>query len=173
MRLSKFVATILVGFFLFTVTLPVQAAPKKKNKKPPQPIEIVADEMYFSDKTGELFAKGNVVITQDKSKIYADIVRGNDKQKELWVDGKAKLVEPLTNITGMKIRYNYEAQFGTMLDIRGKCGDDYISGSNIHFEKDKYTAYNSTTTGCPAKGTPDYRVTARKVVIWPDDKLIG
>ena len=80
MKASKFVAGILIVVVLFVGALPAQAAPrKKKEKKPPQPIEIVADEMYFSDKTGELFAKGNVVITQDKSKIFAAIVRGNDK----------------------------------------------------------------------------------------------
>ena len=143
MKASKFVAGILVVVVLFAGALPAQAAPrKKKEKKPPQPIEIVADEMYFSDKTGELFARGNVIITQEKSKIFADIVRGNDKQKELWVDGKAKLIDPLTNITGVRIRYNYDAKFGSMENIKGKCGDDFVSGSNIHFENGKYTAYN-------------------------------
>jgi LPS-assembly protein len=156
------------------MTLPAAAAAKKKkSKKPPQPIEIVADEMYFSDKTGELFARGNVVITQDKSKIYADIVRGNDKQTEMWVDGKARLIEPRTDLVGIKIRYNYGAKFGAMQEIKGQCGDDFISASKIHFENGKYTAYNATTTGCPAKGKPDYRVTAKKVVIWPEDKMIA
>ena len=174
MRRTKITAVLLAVFLVLTMGLSTQAAPKKKKpKKPPQPIEIVADEMYFSDKTGELFAKGNVVITQDKSKIFADIVRGNDKQKELWVDGKARLIEPATNVTGIKIRYNYDAKFGTMENIKGKCGDDFVSGSKIHFEQGKYTAYNATTTGCPAQKTPDYRVTARKVVIWPEDKMIA
>lgn len=174
MKASKIIAGILIVLLLSVGVVPVQAAPRKiKEKKPPQPIEIVADEMYFSDKTGELFAKGNVIITQDKSKIFADIVRGNDKQKELWVDGKAKLIDPFTNITGLRIRYNYDAKFGTMENIKGKCGDDFVSGSNIHFENGRYTAYNATTTGCPAKKTPDYRVTARKVVIWPEDKMIA
>ena len=173
MRKTKIVAGLLVALLLLGDTITVQAATKKKVKKPPQPIEIVADEMYFSDKTGELFARGNVVITQDKSKIYADIMRGNDKQTEVWIDGKARLIEPLTNVTGTKIHYNYGNKFGTMQDVKGKCGDDFISGSKIHFENEKITAYNATTTGCPAVKTPDYRVTARKVEIWPEDKLIA
>lgn len=173
MKIRKFVAGLLVGCLLCAGPITVQAAPKKKDKKPAQPIEIVADELYFSDKTGELFARGNVVLTQAKSKIYADVIRGNDKQKELWVDGKVILVEPDTHVTGMKIRYNYDAKFGTMQDVKGKCGDDFIAGSNIHFEGGKYTAYNASTTGCPAKGTPDYRVTARKIIIWPEDKMIA
>ena len=174
MRTTKITAVLLAAFLLLTMGVSTQAAPKKKKpKKPPQPIEIVADEMYFSDKTGELFAKGNVVITQDKSKIFAAIMRGNDKQTEVWVDDKARLIEPLTDVSGMKIHYNYGNKFGTMQDVKGKCGDDFFSGSKIHFENGKYTAYNATTTGCPAKKTPDYRVTARKVEIWPEDKLIA
>ena len=174
---SKVLVGVLCIALLAPGTLPAQAAAKDKKKKPAQPIEIVADEMYFSDKTGELFAKGNVVITQDKSKIYADIMRGNDKQTEVWIDDKARLVEKNpesnTDVTGIKIRYNYGNQFGTMQDVKGKCGDDFIAGSKVHFEGGKITAYDASTTGCPAKRTPDYRVTARKVEIWPEDKMIA
>ena len=173
MKTTKIVAGLLVGLLLVAGSLPVQAATKKKVIKPQQPIEIVADEMYFSDKTGELFAKGNVVITHDRNKIMAGIMRGNDKQMEVWVDGKAQLIDPVTNVTGTKIRYNYGAQFGTMQDIKGKCGNDYITGENIHFEQGQYTAYQASSTSCPAKGTPDYRITARKIVIWPGDKMIA
>ena len=172
MRMTKNTAGLLIALILFTSFAPVEAA-KKKKPKPPQPIEIVADQMYFSDKTGELFAKGNVVITQDKTRILAEIIRGNDKETQVWVDGSARFVEPQTNLTGMKIRYNYGSQFGFMRDVQGKCGHDFISGEKVHFEEGKVTAYAATTTGCPAKGTPDYRVTARKLVIWPGDRMIA
>ena len=174
---NKVLVGVLCLALLAPGALPAQAASKNKKKKPAQPIEIVADEMYFSDKTGELFAKGNVVITQDKSKIYADIMRGNDKQTEVWIDDKARLVEANgksnTDVTGIKIRYNYGNQFGIMQDVKGKCGDDFIAGRKVHFEGGKITAYDASTTGCPAKRTPDYRVTARKVEIWPEDKMIA
>jgi len=170
-RTTKIVAGFL-ALFLIAGQMPVQAAQKAK-AKPPQPIEIKADELYFSDKTGELFARGNVVITHDRSQIFADIMRGNDKETEVWVDGKARLIEPLINVTGTGIRYNYGLKFGKMQDIEGKCGSDYISGNNIHFEEGKYTAYQASTTACPAKGTPDYRITARKIVIWPGEKMIA
>ena len=173
-KLSRFVACVLIASLAMAGPFVAQAAPRgKKEVKPPQPIEVVADEMYFSGTTGELFGRGNVVVTHGDSRIYADIIRGNDKQTEIWVDGKARLIDPVTNITGMRIRYNYGFEFGTMSEVKGKCGNDFISSSNVHFEKGKYTAYNATTTSCPAKGTPDYRVTARKVEIWPGDKMIA
>ena len=158
---------------VLTGPMTLQAAPKKKDSLPPQPISITADELYFSDKTGEMFAQGNVVVTQGKSQIFADIMRGNEQQTELWVDGKSRFVEPLSDVTGMKIRYNYGAKFGAMMDIKGKCGDDFISGDRVDIQPGKYTVYGATTTGCPAKGTPDYRITARKIEIWPNEKFIA
>ena len=172
MKTTKLVAGLLAFVLLSTGYVPAEAA-KKKKPKAPQPIEIVADEMYFSDKTGELFAKGNVVITQDKSKILADIIRGNDKETQVWVDGLARMNDPVTNITGMKLRYNYASEFGFMQDVKGKCDHDFISGKNVHFEQGKITAYQATSTTCPAQGTPDHRITARKIVIWPGDKMIA
>ena len=173
MRTTRIAAGFLLLFVLLAGGLPAQAASKTEVKKPPQPISITADELYFSDKTGEMFAQGNVVITQDKTKIFADIVRGNHKETEVWVDGQVRLTEPRTDVTGMKIRYNYGSKFGMMRDIKGKCGDDFVSGRKVDFQQGKYTVYDATTTGCPTKGTPDYRVTARKVEIWPEDKVIA
>ena len=173
MKATKFLAGLLLVTLLLTSAPVTEAAPKKKTTKPPQPITVEADELYFSDKTGELFAKGNVVITQDLSKIYTELMRGNDKETEIWTDNVTRLQEPLSDVTGMKIRYNYGLKFGTMQDIKGKCGDDFITGKKIHFEDGKYTAYEASTTGCKTQGQPDYRVTARKVVIWPNDKMIA
>lgn len=171
MRTTKIVAGLL-AFVLFTSFVPAEAA-KKKKPKAPQPIEIVADELYFSDKTGELFAKGNVVITQDKNRVTAEIIRGNDKETQVWVDGLARLTDPFTNITGMKLRYHYGSQFGFMQEFQGKCDRDFISGKNVHYEQGKITAYHATTTTCPAKGTPDHRITARKIEIWPGDRMVA
>ena len=172
MKATRIVAGFLVMILLLAGSLPVQAASKKIKKKPPQPIEIVADELYFSDKTGEMFARGNVVITQDQNKLLADMVRGNDKETEVWVDGKARWIEPLTNVTGNKLRYNYGRRYGTMQDIKGKSGNDFIASRTSEFGDGKITAYQASLTSCPAI-KPDYRVTARKVVIWPGEKLIA
>lgn len=171
MKATRIAAGLLVGCLLAALPLSAEAA-KRKKPKPPQPIEIVADDMYFSDKTGELFAKGNVVITQEDRKIFADVVRGNNKETEVWVDGQARFTEPLTTLNGTKLRYNYGLKYGSLQDVKGKSDHDFLSARSVQFEQGMYTAYDATMTGCPAK-VPDQRVTARKVVIWPGDKLIA
>lgn len=173
MKVAKRVAGFVIGILFLTWTLPLQAAAKKKDDLSAQPISIVADELYFSDKSGEMFAKGNVIVSQGNSKISADFLRGNDKHNELWVDGVARYQEPLSDVLGMKIHYNYGLGFGTMQNIRGRCGEEFITGERATIETGKYVVYGASTTSCPTKGTPDYRVTARKIVIWPNDKVVA
>ncbi len=174
MRTTTWIAGFLTGTLLMAGAFCTPAAAKPKAAAEPQPITIEADELYFSDKTGEMFARGNVVITQEQIRIFADLLRGNDKNTEVWADGKIRLTDPLNDITGMKIRYNYGSQFGMMQNINGRCDDLFVAGDKAEFQKGKYTFYKASATTCPStKGVPDYRVTARKVVIWPGVKMIA
>lgn len=159
---------------ILTARAPAEAAvAKTKLEKVAQPISIEADELYFSDKTGEMFARGNVVISHDQNRIFADLLRGNDRQMEVWVDGTVRFTEPLTNLSGMKLKYNYGSKFGVMQEVAGKCGDIYLTGRKAEFTESKYTLYDSTATTCKMKGTPDFRITAGKLDIWPGDRLIA
>ena len=164
---------VLLLLTLTTVAPTASAADKTKPEKKTQPVSIEADELYFSDKTGEMFARGNVVISQDQKRIFADLLRGNERQMEIWVDGAVRFSEPLTELSGMKLKYNYGSKFGVMQEVTGKCEDVYLSGRKAEFTEGKYTLYDSTATTCKMKGTPDFRITAGKVDIWPGDKLIA
>lgn len=164
---------VLSLMILAAIAPAVAAAAKAKPEKPAEPVTIEADELYFSDKTGEMFARGNVVIHQGTNRIFADLLRGNDRQMEIWVDGPVRFTEPLTNLSGIKLKYNYTSKFGIMEEVAGKCGDIYLSGRKAEFGEGKYTLYDSTASTCKMKGPPDFRVTAGKVDIWPGDRLIA
>lgn len=169
---------LVLSLMILTATAPTVAVAAKAKSvqpaQPAQPISIEADELYFSEKTGEMFARGSVVISQGKSRIFADLMRGNDKQADIWIDGRVLFQEPLTTLTGMKLIFHYATQFGTLQDVAGKCGDLYLSGRKAELSTGKYTLYDSTATTCKMKGTPpDFRITAAKVEIWPGDKLVA
>ena len=113
-KLSRFVACVLIASLAMAGPFVAQAAPRgKKEVKPPQPIEVVADEMYFSGTTGELFGRGNVVVTHGDSRIYADIIRGNDKQTEIWVD-------KLTGVNYVFHASGYAGGLTPLLDAQGR-----------------------------------------------------
>jgi len=136
------------------------------------PVVIEADELYFSDSTGDMFAKGNVVVTQDNAAVLGDLLRGNVKSNEVWIDGKCTFTEPDTKIAGTSSSYNYKTRTGTMAQAAGKVGQQIVTGQNIDIFPTKVVIHNGTLTRCPAK-VPDYHVSADKVEIWPGDKLIA
>jgi lipopolysaccharide export system protein LptA len=147
---------------------------KKADVKPDTkaPIVIEADDLSFSDETGDVFAQGNVVVKQNTDVILTDAMRGNQKTTEVWIDGQATLQQPGSNLVGTHTHYNYTTKIGNMQQVKGLVGKDHISGKDMELFPDKMIAYNGTTTECPAK-VPDYHMSADKIEIWPGDKMIA
>lgn len=167
-------ALLALGLMLFAA-LPGQAASADKvvaGPAPKPPIVIEANEIYFSDLTGTMFAKGNVLVTQDKARLLGELVRGNAKQNDIWIDDKATFLDPDSKLIGNQFHYNYGNHSGTMVRAAGKIGRELVQGQNIEILPDEYIIHDGTLTGCPAK-VPDYHVSATKVEIWPGDKLIA
>lgn len=146
-----------------------KSATKAQSKAP---IVITGDNLSFSDETGEVFAEGNVVIKQNTDVISTDVMHGNTKQTEVWVDGKATFHQPDTNFVGIHTHYNYTTKLGNMQQMTGIVGRDRISGDRLDFFPGELIAHNGTTTQCPAK-FPDYHMSADKIEIWPGDKMIA
>ncbi len=155
--------------------LPGQAATSKQEAKEPQPkapIVVEGDEVSFSDLTGELFAKGNVVITQNQSTVLSDLIHGNSKSNEVWADGTATLLQPESNVTGTGIHYNYNENTGTMQQAKGQVGRERITAQDLGMFPQQMIIHDGTMTTCPAK-VPDYHISAEKIEIWPNDKMIA
>lgn len=144
-------------------------------KKVQAPILFEGEELSFDEATGAVYAKGNVKITQNDSKVTADEIHGNTKSSEVWVDGKAHITQldkPSLDLNGYTTHYKYQAREGTMAKIEGRADNRYVKGEKLEFYPDEIIIYNGTMTKCPAK-KPDYNMSAKKIEIWPDDKIIA
>ena len=185
MHTKKFMLYASVVMLVSAISVTGQAADKQENKskdtnqaktKPKVeeklPIVIEADNLSFSDLTGDLFADGNVVFKRDQETILTDHMHGNAKQTEVWMEGQATLQQPGTKLVGTDTHYNYTTRVGDMDMAKGKVGHQYLSGDNITFSPTKLTAYNGTMTKCPAI-SPDYHMSAERVEIWPGEKMIA
>lgn len=185
MRSKKLIYCASIFMLVSTMTLTGQAAEQsqnkdvdsKKDKVKPKieakvPIVIEAEKLSFDDMKGDLFAQGNVSVVQDKDKILTDFMRGNTKQTEIWIDGKADFFQLKSTLTGTGTHYNYTTHVGSMHNVTGKIEREHISGKTIEMAPEKMVVHDGTTTECPAK-LPDYHVSAEKIEIWPGDKMIA
>lgn len=149
------------------------AEPEKKEQAANGvPIVVEADEINFSDLSGEMSAKGNVVIVQDQAQMSGDFVRGNTKSSDVWVDGDATLRQPGMDIVGSVAHYNYSKRTGTMEKVAGQVDKQRITGKNIEIMPQEVILRDGTVTRCPAK-KPDYHMSASKVEIWPGDHMVA
>lgn len=155
-------------------TAVIKEQPKTASKvEAKTPIVIESDNLSFSDATGDLFAEGNVSVVQDTDKILTDVMHGNSKETQIWIDGKANFLQPRTNLIGIGTHYNYTTRIGSMNNASGIVDRiQHISGKNIDILPDEMIIHDGTTTNCPAK-VPDNHISAEKIEIWPGDKMIA
>lgn len=157
---------LLAFILVFGTSLSGQAAEKTAAGQPSDktPIVVEADKVYFSDMSGDLYAQGSVNITKNQDKILADLVRGNTKRTEVWIDGKATMLQPGTTLNGTGVRYNYNNRTGSIAHANGKVDKDIITGDDINLSPGKIIIVDGTVTRCPAE-VPDYHISADKVEI--------
>lgn len=171
---KKMIIGLLALIFVFG-TATTQAASNKPAENPvavKAPIVVEADELYFSDSTGDLYAKGNVQVKQNNDIVQADLLNGNAQKNEVWTDGKVLLSRPGMNLTGTGIHYNLSDHSGTMQAGAGRIDEKYITSKKIVTTATQTTITDGTVTECPAQ-VPDYHISADRVEIWPGDKMIA
>ena len=152
-----------------------QTQQTQQDAKSKAPIVIEGEDLSFNDTTGQVFAKGNVVVTQNGAKIATDLLEGNTKQNLVWTDSPTTMTETeqKVHLVGQGIRYNYQDKNGTMQQASGQVDKERVSGQNIDMlSTDEIIIRNGTMTRCPAK-VPDYHVSAERIELWPGQKMIA
>ena len=179
---------LLALIMVFGSTMPSYAADKKatndskknptlaksdKESKSQVPVTIEGDELSFSDATGQVFAKGNVVVTQNDVKLTTELLNGNTKQSLVWTDSPATVTQPGVNLVGTGLEFNYKDNTGNIDKISGKINKQFVTGQKAQLlSTNELIINNGTMTACPAK-VPDYHVSAEKIEMWPGEKMIA
>ena len=173
MNICKNAFRAILAVTLLSGLVSMAEAAEAPNDKPTAqiPIVIEADNLHFNDSTGVLFADGNVTVTQGANKVMADRIDGNTRQSEIWIDGRAHMLQPGVDLIGNVARYNYEKRTGSMQKVGGIVDKHYVAANTIEILPNESIIHEGTVTKCPAK-VPDYHVSAAKVEIWPGEKMI-
>lgn len=169
---KKVMIGLLALIFVFGTANAAPAKLSNSSANTKAPIVVEADELYFSDSTGDLYAKGNVQIKQNEDKVKADLLKGNTQKNEVWTEGEAVLSRPGMELTTTGMHYNLNDHSGSMQSSKGTIERLHITSKAITTSPVHTTMNNGTVTGCPAE-VPDYHISAERVEIWPGDKMIA
>ena len=143
------------------------------------PMAFEGDDLTYNEETGEFVAKGKVhAIQLDGHQFDAPEgpVQGNLKTNDIEIPGKAHMLQLTPGqsrviLDGVNTVYNYRTKLGTMGEARGKVDHQYVTGKRFEFYPDRIVVYDGTSTKCGAKN-PDYHLSARKMTIYPNDKIV-
>ena len=141
------------------------------------PVAFEGDDLTWNQVTGDFTAKGKVKVTQlDQHRFEGENVDGNTIDQRIHIPGKGHMLQFTPGQTevmldGFETNYNYHTRTGTMESAKGKVAENYMTGKKFEFYPDKIVVYDGTKTKCSAIN-PDYSLYARKIEIYPDDKMV-
>ncbi|MGE5572239.1 MAG: DUF3769 domain-containing protein [Bacteroidota bacterium] len=104
--------------------------------------------------------------------VSADYLRVNVSAGELLARGSV-LVRRGSSVTRCALfAYNLRAGTGRVLDPKGSVPGMYVRGTEMDVAPDTLTLTDAHATGCDLEN-PCYRVTTRKLVIYPDRRVVA
>lgn len=132
---------------------------------PTLPWNIAADRITRDQKTGDLIASGNVIVTKQGKRLSADTIVFNQKTGDIRADGHILLTTGKDVLTGSRMEMNLNTRRGVI--DRGTIFIDsnhfYIKGDRIRKTgKDSYTIESPTITSCDGDN-PDWKITGKKL----------
>jgi hypothetical protein len=134
------------------------------------PITLTADHIDYDTQTGNVVADGHVVATRGGTTITADHLTGNLKSGDVQATGRVVLTQPGRTASGENLRYNYRTRAGEMTQAVATYAPWTVKGRTVTTAAAQGVATEASATPCdPAH--PAFLVTARKVVIVPNDRL--
>lgn len=167
------ILTLIALILVFGSPMQQAAAQEIANAVPSKaPIVIEADQLYFSDGSGELFAKGNVSIQKNADLLKTEELKGDTTKGEIWSTGPASIARPGMSLVGQKLQYNYQTRAGSISAAKGTVDRYRVGSQTIVISPATAVVSQATLTGCPAE-VPDYHISAEKVEIWPGNKMIA
>lgn len=167
---ALFAAVSLLIFVLVTVSLAYPALAQLPLSPDQGPVTLTADHIEYDTQTGNVLADGHVVATRGNTKITADHLAGNLKSGDVQATGHVVLTQPGRTAAGEALKYNYRTRVGEMSQAVAKYAPWTLTGRTITTAAGQAVALAASATPCdPAH--PAFRVTARRVVVVPDDYL--
>jgi LPS-assembly protein len=163
--------------FLFAVSCPVSHAEETaftESAVSKEPIVVNGDKVEYFHDTKEVVGSGNisinyrdVVLTCDKIKVYLDT-------REAIAEGDVKVSQKGAYFTGERMNYNFDTRKGKVLQGYLNARPFYGKAGSVEKieNKDQFNLDKGYVTTCDLQ-RPHYRLQARQVRIYLDDKIVA
>ncbi|WP_408955129.1 hypothetical protein [Natroniella sp. ANB-PHB2] len=158
---------ILIIVALFTIIQPSYAAEDA-------PFTIQADNhIIFDEEKGIIKAAGNVIIEMEPDSIRADQIQIDLNTEIIKAKGNIILKNEEREMTGVALEYDYRKEEGEIFESETQEGKVTFFGETVNFRQDDIILEETSLTPCENTDEPHYRLSAEKITVYPEDKLIA
>ena len=175
---SKYIRFLLVLAVIFLqIPTPRSHAFQKdilgKLKGSEAPVIVKGDKVeYFRDQK-KVVGQGNVSVSYGDTELNCDKITAYTDTKEAICEGNVKITQPGTSIEGDRIHYDFSKMRGYALDSKIQAEPFYGSAERVTQIGDKdFELKKGYITTCDLE-KPHYRIQAREVRIFLDDKIVA
>ncbi len=163
----------IISFFLSTSFFLYSTLSHADEPSPKTPVVVNGDKVEYFHEQKRVIGSGSisvtyqdVVLTCDKITVYLDT-------REAIAEGNVKITQGDSYFTGEKINYNFDTKLGTAVKGYVNSAPFYGKAEEIDKVADKQVNLkHGYVTTCDLE-KPHYRVEARQVRIYFDDKVVA
>lgn len=141
-----------------------------------EPIVFNGDEIEYFENEKKVVGTGNVIITYKDATLTCDKVTLWTDTKDAKAEGNVRIVEGENFFAGETMTYNFAKETGTFLTFKGYGEPWYTRGKSAERTgPDEFIVSHGYVTTCDLEakgGFPHYRISGRKVLIYPDSKVV-
>lgn len=169
---AAFISILLSAGLIF---IPAVDADQQQQQIPSkEPIIVNGDSVEYFQEQKRVVGTGNISITYKDVTLTCDTVTVYLDTREAIAEGNVKITQKSAYFTGEKINYNFDTKKGTI--INGNVNARPFYGKTQKAEKaankDIFTLQRGYITTCDFE-KPHYRLQARRVEIYLNDKVIA
>ncbi|MCK8827531.1 hypothetical protein MWH25_07220 [Natroniella acetigena] len=156
---------------LIILALVVAIQPSYAAENTPFTIDAT-DYIIFDEQKGIIEAAGDVVIELKPDSIRADQIQIDLNAEIIRAKGNIVLKTEEREMTGEALEYDYRKEEGQVFDSEMEEGQLSFFGEVINIKEDELLLEETYLTSCN-KDKPHYRLTAEKITVYPEEKLVA
>lgn len=136
-------------------------------------VEVVADGLEYAKDSGKMIARGNAVITYQRTRILADYAEVETNAKKAYARGHVMIFEKNEpRLQGEEIYYDFGKQTGHFPNARAMSPPWYARGKDIQQVREGVEKIQSGgVTTCNLE-KPHYEIRCKKATLYMNEKLL-
>ncbi|MEA1927233.1 MAG: hypothetical protein U9N73_03435, partial [Candidatus Auribacterota bacterium] len=135
-------------------------------------ISCEGDKVRYKDNGNVITAEGDIRVTYKDMELTADRVTVYALRREAFAEGNVTLTQGDNSISSDKIRYDFIKEQGTLSPGDGYYDPWFGRAETVDVEGKEKVEFIEGQATTDDYDDPDYYLEAKKVTIYPDDKIV-